>query len=239
MSEMKVIGYMPLLYGKEYLKESLSSVIDLVDKFVILYTPRASYGHGVQHQCPESEEELKEIAQEVCGDKLIWSSKRYHNEGEHRNEIYKYSDGYDIIITVDADEVVDTEEMRKAIEVAHEGEYRNYGIDGYINLWRSFDKACFDGFRPIRIINPKGEGQGEVKVTIWHFSCCQAKETMEYKYLTHGHSNELRTNWLQDFFYSGRTEDVHPVAIGLWNVVDYDKTQMPDILKKHKNYGKE
>lgn len=235
------MGYMALHYGADYLRESLLSVIDLCDCFVILYTPKPSYGFGTNAVCPETEEELRAIAQEVCGNKLVWSSKKYGSEGEHRQTIYGFTRGFDLLLAVDADEVFDTEQLRKGLEVAAVGVHRNYGISGYINLWRSFNHACYDGFLPIRVINLKNQHKemSSLPVTIWHFSCCQTKKIMEYKYLIHGHKDEIRPNWLQDFYYSDRMIDLHPVAIGIWNATEYNKELMPSYLKEHPYFNLE
>lgn len=237
----KVLGYMPLHYGADYLRESLLSVIDLCDVFVILHTPIPSYGFGTNVVCPETEEELRAIAQDVCGNKLVWSSKKYGSEGEHRKAIYGFTRGFDLLLAVDADEVFDTEQLRKGLEIAAVGVHRNYGINGYINLWRSFNHACYDGFLPIRVINLKNKHteMSSLDVTIWHFSCCQSKKIMDYKYLIHGHKDEIRSNWLQDFYYSDRMNDVHPVAIGLWNAKEYNKELMPSYLKEHPYFNLE
>ena len=32
--------------------------------------------------------------------------------------------------------------------------------------------------------------------------------------------------------------DVHPVAIGLWNPQSFEKEMLPEVLKKHPNYDK-
>ena len=242
---MRVIGYMPIHYGKEYLRESLESVIDLCDKFVILYTPSPSYSFTTPIQCPESEEELKAIADDVCGDKLTWHSKYYTGEGEHRNEIYKFAMGFDLILAVDADEVFHTEQLRKGLEIAYKGVHRNYGIKGYINLWRSFDYACYDGFLPIRVINLHNhhKDMSSLEVTIWHFSTCQSKKIMDYKYEIHGHKDELRSNWLEDIHNTWKPDnqfdDVHPVAFGIWNPIEYDKELMPKSLRNHPNFNKD
>ena len=237
---MKVIGYSPIHYGKEYLKESLLSAIDLCEQFVILYTPNPSYGYGTNVKCPDTEEELKTIAEEVCGNKLIWVSKDYHSEGDHRKEIFKYTKGYDLLLTMDADEVWNTEELKKGLEIANVGVHRNYGINGYVNLFRNFDNQCKDGFQPVRVINLRNQhkDQSTLNITIWHFGCCQAKEIMDYKYLIHGHKDELRTDWLKDFYYSDREKDLHPVAHNLWNLTPYDKYEMPKSLKEHANFNK-
>jgi len=241
----KVIGYCPLHYGKDYLRESLESVIDLCDKFVVLYTPSPSYSYGTTATCPESEEELKAIAEDVCGEKLTWHSRNYHSEGDHRNEIFKFSWGFDLLVVVDADEVFNTDELKKGLEIASKGVHRNYGIKGYINLWRSFDYACYDGFLPIRVINLNNQhpDMSSLDVTIWHFSTCQSKTIMDYKYLIHGHKEELRDNWLNDIYYAwdndNHFDDVHPVAFGLWNPTEYDKQLMPKSLRNHPNFNKE
>jgi len=46
MESVKVLGFMTLFYGKEYLRESLLSIRDHVDKMVIAYTRNPSHGFG-------------------------------------------------------------------------------------------------------------------------------------------------------------------------------------------------
>ena len=238
---MKVIGYTPLHYGKEYFKESLEAVIDLCDKYVVLYSPNPSYGYGTNAVCPDSEDELKNIAQEVCGNKLVWINKVYSNEGQHRQEVFKHAKGFDLLVTVDADEVMCTEDLKAGLEVANKGIHRNYGINGYINLWRNFDTQCKDGFQPVRVINLRNQhkDQSTLNIKIWHFGCCQGKDIMNYKYLIHGHKDELRTDWLKDFYYSDRMIDLHPVAHDLWNATPYDKELMPKSLRLHPYFNLE
>ena len=142
----KVLGYMPLHYGADYLRESLLSVIDLCDVFVILHTPIPSYGFGTNVVCPETEEELRAIAQEVCGNKLVWSSKKYGSEGEHRKAIYGFTRGFDLLLAVDADEVFEPSELDNALNYAYTNKERYYGIKGYVNFWRSFNCIRNDTF---------------------------------------------------------------------------------------------
>lgn len=237
---MKVIGYMPLHYGAEYLKESLEAILPCVERFIILYTPTPCHGTGTNVTCPDSEQKLKDIALNLS-DKIEWISDKWYQEGEQRDYIVRHTGGYDMLVTVDSDEVVDTQEMKDAILRASKREERNFGIDGYVNFWRSFNHVCIDGFRPVRIINLRNNNrlQGEEKVTIYHFGTAQSREIMEYKYLIHGHKSELRPNWLKDFYYSDRMNDLHPVSFDLWNAVPYNKKKLPEALKKHENYPKE
>ena len=241
---MRVIAYCPLHYGKEYLKESIESVIDLCEKIVVLYSPKPSYGFGTNVICPETESELYDIAFSVCGDKLIWVNKVFGNEGEHRSYIYNYTDGYDVLLAFDADEVYKTDELAVAIETVYKGDKQYYGIGGYINFWRSFSFACYDGFTPIRLINLKNElGEGVVPCTIYHFSCAQSKLIMIYKLLIHGHKDEIRPNWLQDIYLKWTPENqvfdkgLHLVAHDLWNTTPFDKNTLPDSLKAHPNFN--
>lgn len=245
MKTPKTICYVPLHYGKEYLKESLLSVIDVVDKIVIIYSETPSYGHGTSAKCPESEMDLFNIAMPICGDKLIWRKEKFCNEGEHRGFIYNFTEGYDVVLAIDADEVFKTEELKKAIQLCYEGDKRYYGIAGYLNFWRSFNYVCVDGFTPIRLTNLHNQsGEGVLPCTIYHFSCAQGSEIMNYKYKIHGHANELRLNWLHDTYFSwtpqNKTKFLHPTSVDIWGeAIPFDKNELPESLKNHPNFNKE
>lgn len=241
---MKVLGFITIHYGKEYLKESLFSVVSHVDKMVVAYSKYPSHGHGTKRECPDSEEEIYKICHEVLGDKLLWDRVEMHpNEGAHRNVRYKYAQGYDLILTIDADEVY--EGVPAALEYAYTRTERYFGIDGYINFWRSFNYACYDGFRPIRIENLSNHNQVQnhgCRLTVYHFSTCQSEPVMRYKYKVFGHASEMRANWLDAIYYAWRPDndiqDIHPVAFGLWNTVKFDKETLPSYLKEHPNFNK-
>lgn len=242
---MRVIAYMPLLYGKNYLDASLRSVINHVEKMVILYTDKPSYGFGTSIPNPDSEAELKAIAERVCGDKLIWHKATSGNEGAHRGEIYQYTEGFDVIVAVDSDEIFCEEDLAKAIIEVSKGDKRYYGIgggqgNGYINLWRNFSTCCYDYYQPIRFTNLHNEtGEGVVSCKIWHFSTAQPINVMLYKIDIHGHKDEIRKDWFDKTFLAWRpnnenlNKDLHIVAHGLWNACFYDKQQMPEYLKTH------
>ena len=242
----RTIGYMPLLYGKDYLEVSLLSVINHVEKMVVLHTNRPSYGFGTDMDNPDSVEELKAIAEKICGDKLIWHEANSGTEGDHRGEIYKYSDGYDLILAVDSDEVFCEQDLEIALVEAYNSESRYLGISGYINLWRSFNHACFDGYTPIRITNLRNEiGESVVNCKIWHFSTAQTAITTMYKLSIHGHKNEIKPEWFEQTFLlwnpnePEKQKDLHLVAIGIWNATLYDKNLMPEYLKEHKFFNHE
>lgn len=236
---------MILYYGAEYLRESLLSVRDHVDKMVIAYTGRPSHGVYCTDPCPDTEIELYNICQEVLGNKLIWHPKRegYANEGAHRDVRYTYSSGYDCILTVDADEIMVG--VEQAIEYCMTGAAQYYGINGYVNFFRSFEWVCYDGFRPIRLENLRykhGAQNLECKLTVYHFSTALSEKYMRYKYKVFGHASEIKKNYLEEVFYKWSPEnnfpDLHPVSIGLWNATPFDKTLLPEYLKQHPNYNK-
>lgn len=242
ISDIRSIAYCPILYGKEFLKQAIQSVEPFVERIIMLYTEKPSYGHGTDVDCPETEEELKAIALSASP-KVFWVKGNWGQEGEHRNEIYKYADDYDIIISFDADEVFNQEDLPKAIEFIANGDKRNYGVNGYINFWKTFDLEVKDFYRPIRFINLKNEWgtEGEVMQRIYHFSCCQSDEIMRYKYLVHGHASELKNNWLEEKYFGwnprNQLQYLHPVALDIWgDAFPFDKTTLPQSLKDHPRY---
>ncbi len=244
---MKVLGFLAIHYGREYLKESLLSVVNYVDEMVVAYTKHPSHGQRVKEVCPDTEEEIFLICKEVLGDKLIWRrSESYVNESHHRDVRYAHAQGYDLILTIDADEVFKEDEIPWALQYAFENHQRYYGIKGYINFWRSFNHCCLDGFRPIRIENLNNQNQLqnlECPLTIYHFSTAQSEPILRYKMKAFGHASEIRKNWIDEIYYAWAPEndiqDIHPVAFGLWNSIKFDKTTLPIYLKEHVNYNKE
>lgn len=241
----KVLGFMTLFYGKEYLRESLLSVRDHVDKMVIAYTDKPSHGVRCDDPCPDTMEELYTIATEVLGDKLIWDFKEdgYWYEAAHRDVRYKYSEGYDCILTVDADEIMIG--IPEAVEYAMTHEAQYYGINGYVNFFRSFEWACHDGFRPIRLERTDrktGVQDLECKLTIYHFSTALPEKYMRYKYKSFGHASEIKKDYLDEIFYKWSPDnnfgDLHPVSANIWNATWFDKRTLPDYLKAHPNYNK-
>jgi hypothetical protein len=239
----KIICYIPLHYGREYLGEAIKSVHDHVEKIIILYTKNPSFGFGTDTECPEFESELKEIAYSASN-KIEWVNIEKGTEGDHRSYIYEFVDGHDGILTIDADEVFDPIDLPLAIDNAMKSTKRYIGISGYINFWKSFNYACYDGFTPIRFTNLHNEfGEDVVSCKVYHFSTAQKIDIMEYKLLIHGHKDEIRPNWFEDVYKAWTVENnfgnLHLVSENLWNAVPYDKNQLPDLLKKHLNFNKD
>lgn len=243
---MKVISYMPIHYGREYLRESILSFIDLVDVLYIFYTSEGSMGQRSRRECPESQTELKTIAKKAAGDKLQWVdvSGKIGNEHQHRNLIFQYTNGYDLVFTSDADEVWDTDHLRKAMNQAAQSKGKNIGVEGYINLWRSFDFEVKDAFRPIRFYNlrAKANVMDVVQCRVWHFGYCQRERIMRYKFDVHGHK-EIASDYVDRKYFAwtpdSKIKYLHPASNDVWVEAErYDKRQMPNLLKEHSNYNK-
>jgi hypothetical protein len=102
---MKVIGYTALRYGADYLGYAIRSIIDQVDEHHILYATRPSHGHASDVPCPETEDQLHEIAWQAAGSKLRWHRGDWTYEGQQRNSILQFAPDADCIISVDSDEI--------------------------------------------------------------------------------------------------------------------------------------
>ncbi len=241
----RVIAYIPLFYGREYLRECIKSMEPFVEKILVVYVDHPSQGWDSKIECPESREELKAIAL-AASDKVEWHEGGHFNiEAEHRSYIYKYSQGFDLAFTLDSDEVVEPKDIEHAFKLAYESDKRYIGINNFVHFWRSFDYQCKDFYQPVRIINlrnPEGTS-GNVDMRIYHFSCAQSEKIIRYKWGVSGHSAELRPGWVDNVLFAWTPENkiklLHPVSLDIWGeAIPFDKTTLPEILKNHPNYNK-
>ena len=131
----KTLGFMAIHYAGDFFQESLISIKDHVAKVYIAYSKAPSHGFGTVAVCPDKEYELRKVAEEVLGDKLIWETYHsFHNEAEHRAMRYKHSVGYKFILTIDPDEYF--EQIAVALRYADECPHRFFGAIGYIHFWK-------------------------------------------------------------------------------------------------------
>lgn len=245
--ENKILGFLPIFYGVEYLECSLNSIKDHVDKVHVAYTRNPSHSFTTKEKCPDSEQEVFDICSRVLGEKLIWEAvNSYQHEALHRDQRYKHSNGYQIILSIDADEVF--EGVPEALEYMRNHSERYYGISGYINFWRNFNWCNRDGFKPIRgeRLDVNNHAQNlDCPMTVYHFSTCQRKEVMQFKNKIFGHAPEIRPNWFEKVYLAWSPETnlpnyLHPVSFDVWGAAEpFDKTILPVCLKNHSNFNKE
>lgn len=240
---MKVTAYYPVHYGKEYFAASIKSIDDQVDRIIALYTPNPSYGHHTSIPCPESEEELRAVA-EGASSKIKWVTlSSMGNEGQHRGKAFELAGDADVMLALDTDEVWDPTSLEKCIKETYDGQSWRRNVSGFVHFWKSFNWACYDGFVPARLFNLKRSNRIEetIEGRIYHFGYAQSDRVMNYKFEIHGHKDEIKPNWLQDTYFSWQpgNRNLHPTC-DIWGEAQpFDKQALPNILKVHPNYSRE
>lgn len=244
---MKIHSLTILHYGKDYLPYALRSVYDQVDQCHIFYTPTPSHGHQTNIPPVETKDELRAAAFAYNpGGKIRWydvENLRY--EGQHRDLALQtiIGAGADIVLVVDYDEIWPAKVLADSLEqVINHGETRNNLIN-MIHFWRSFGYACYDQGWPVRIIDTRFVSGTNYLQTgkVFHFGYAVTDRVMAYKWLIHGHKNELRPGWLDNIWPKWPpADDCHPTNDkGFWRPVPFDKTVLPEFMKGHPFYNLE
>ena len=234
---MRTVAYTALHYGKPYLESTIRSVIDAVDSYVVVYTPYPSHGHTTTMQCPDSRDDLLEIASAAAGSKLIWYEhpSPFRNEAEHRNTIFGLVPNADVILVVDSDEVWSDNQLEFLLSKARDTDARDYLAYG-IHFYRSFYKAIInDMAAPVRAIKPSGSGVRSTGACFAHFGYAVPPQYVKYKISCWGHYDELRRGWYEDIFLRNISEDCHPTnERGFWNAVTVNPWEfLPDFMRNH------
>lgn len=239
----KVVGFVALHYGKDYLGYAIRSVIDAIDELHIAYTPIGSHGYRTITPCPETRDELYAIASDAAGSKLHWHEGEWVFEGQQRDSIFQYAPDADVILVVDADEVWSETLAQSVIEsYAYDSNLHYSRLRlSMVHYWRSFYRCIVhDPAFPERVIFPKVNGKTITVSTprvIHHMGYAQRPEIIQYKQLTHGHRGEWRQdiNWFQDRFLANAQVDCHPVGSDWWSPEDVDPFALglPEFMREH------
>jgi hypothetical protein len=255
---MRTLAFCILHSGRPYLRYAIESIIDQVDKVVILYTPTPSQGFQADVRCPDGRDNLRDLAFRSAKknkSKLEWVDGAWPNESEHVNAIWPYSKGYDWVWRFDADEVSPPGMVAEMIRQAQDTTDMLFRVP-FVHFWRSFSRVCRDGSHPFRLFRMKvvaptlggqvylrAEGTLDSKGGQWevlHFGYAQPTRYITYKMQVSGHRPEWRTDWFKDRWLANAQADVHPVIYPThWMPEDYDKSKLPDVLKKHPYWGME
>jgi len=241
---MKVVAYSKLHYGTEYLASAIRSVIDRIDEYWCLYTPVGSYGYTTARPCPDSVQDLYNIAQRASGAKFNWYAGRpgeWTNEGAHGDTIRRLAPDADVYVTLDHDEIWADGLLAAAIDYAVSENAYTVRLP-MVHLWRSFWRGmAHDPAFPERVKYVHGERSTDVTLhergRIFHFGYAQRAEIVEYKQWVHGHRGEWRRDdWFNTKFAPNAQDDVHPVNLdGWWNAepVDPFALGLPEWMREH------
>lgn len=245
---MKVYAYIPLHYGSEYLYYSIKSFEPLVEKIIILYSKYPSFGSNTTLRNPDNEDQLKEIAYSASN-KIEWVRVTEKQEGLHRGIHRRYFNECDIMFTSDADEVWWTDKLEEAIKVVSDDkQHKSFGVQGKVDLWRSFNWQMIDWFAPVRFTKNRGQGQRNIDCPYLHFGYAQTMPVIEYKMSIHGHMGDIRSvhgspdKYLEKIrnWKPGQENYFHPASKDIWEKAEpYDKQKMPDLMKGHPFYDLE
>ena len=236
---MKVVASYILHYGKEWLLWSMRSVAQLVDGVYVFYTPVPSHGHSTNLKCPDSREELYDIARLF---NAHWHDGTYANESAHRDFAVNtcFADGADMVLVVDADEVWDPDLLSQVLTAARDSRARVCRVNAS-HLWRSVNWICYDEAMPARIVKRDGSGEYYInsKPGFWHFGYAQSVKTVRYKMSIHGHKNELRPGWFGKKFVSWRPGigDVHPTNENFWHPIPFDRQVLFGLIGDNPYYN--
>lgn len=247
---MKVVAFTALHYGKPYLKWAMRSVLDYVDEYVVVYSDVGSHGHRTKVPPPDRPESLYEIARQTAGDKLLWYSGRFDYEGQQRDKVFDLVPDADMVIVVDSDEIWSPHAIEwvygYAADIILRKDIRQFRMP-MIHYWRSFHRAVLhDPAYPVRVICPKAnEGAQTLPMhdfPINHMGYAIPSDLMRYKWLVHGHKNELRQDidWFQERWDANAQRDCHPVGSEYWNPETVNPLDtMPEWMQEHPYFGLE
>lgn len=241
---IKTLAYIPLHYGSPYLDAVIRSIDPHVEKILILYTSRPSYGQNRGLKNPDTMQQLYDIAHNAS-DKIQWVQiPPMGQENQHRQMVFNYASEYDLIMAVDSDEIFDdVEEMKKAA-MATNCQTVNVGGDRWYHFWRSFNECNRDGFYPTRFHVVKGKNEATIIHVgkIYHMGYALPENMTQYKISVHGHKDILNT-WINEKWINyerGVTKFLHPDSQTVWiETESFDKTTLPQILKDHPYYNLE
>lgn len=220
---MMRIAYTALHYGSPYLAAAIRSVIDIVDKYYVLYVAQGSHGTRNTMRLPESDTRiaLQKIAHEAAGNKLLWVDGDWQHEGQQRDAIHEICPEADAILVLDYDEIwADGLAYDVINNYALPSDRQKFRVP-MVHFWRSFRRCVLhDPAYPIRIITKDGEGEatasGERKIA--HMGYAIPDWLLRYKMSIHGHKGELRQDgWYANRWMANEQRDCHPVGSEFWN----------------------
>lgn len=249
---MKIHSLTIVHYGSVYLSYALRSVNPVVERSFIFYTPHPSHGHRIDAPPIESREQIMASIPADEWDKLTWiDTDNFWYEGHQRDYALSVAgENADLVLVVDYDEVWPAETLTAVINhVWRENKTRQWLLN-LSHLWRSFNYIIRDDAWPVRIFDLRHDS-GLAYVPrelgpVYHFGYAVSDEVMKYKWLCHGHKDELRPDWFETKWAAWPpVDDCHPTngrktdGTGWWNPEPFDRQELPEVLHSHPYFDRE
>lgn len=231
------VAYYAIHYGKEYLAWSVRSVQNAVDKIIMVYSPKPSFGFEAPIPNPDTEDELRAQAHRFATKPIVWHSGTWPSECQHREHglALARDEGANTVLVVDSDEIWDPDTAKRCLDIVETENRAGRWMVHFSNFFRSWRYMVHDQFTPIRIVDLRHPLNidaylDEQEHRIFHFGYAQCEAIMRYKWTIHGHQAELRKGWLDRFMgWQPGDRDLHPCVNNLWPQAE---PTPPEILAK-------
>lgn len=229
-----------LHYGAPYLDAVIRSTEGFAERHWVVYAEQHNFPGAPTMPCPDTRDQLYEIARIAGGDRLRWLD----HPAPGVDVVLREHAEIDLMLELDSDEVLHQDlaaHIRKAFLEGHLI-HRRYRLP-MVHHWRSFRYACSDAQWPIRLYLPYAEADDVVFYDrtnpgryIHHFGYVQPRAYMDYKWMLSIHKDELRPEWFAEIYdcFPERLTDLHPVSNnGFWNAEQFPDGDLPAALINH------
>lgn len=235
---MSILALTRLHYGADYLDAVIRSTEGFAEKHVVVYTERPNFPGSPPMPCPDTRDQLLNIAQQAAGKRLHWIEGKIPAVAV----AFDHYDDIDLLLELDADEILHQDLGQHILQSWQDGKLdtRRYRLP-MIHHWRAFKYGCTDAQWPVRLYMPNARiddiGWYERTGTyIHHFGYTRSEVDMRYKWELSIHKDELRPEWWDDIWhaYPDRLTDLHPTNNnGFWNAEPFEDGLLPAALINH------
>lgn len=228
-----------LHYGAPYLDACIRSTEGLAEKHWVVYAERHNFPGNPTIPCPDTRDQLLEIAQRAGGDRLMWID----HPAPGVDVVLRDHPEIDLMIELDSDEIAHQD---LAVDIKRRMEsgdlmFQKYRLP-FVHHWRSFRYACTDAQWPVRLYLQHAQvaetvfyPMPEPARYVHHFGYVLPRVYMDYKWMLSIHRPELRPEWFEEIYarFPERLTDLHPVSHELWNAQPFADGDLPAVLINH------
>ena len=227
--QIKVLGFMPLHFGSEMLKESILKVLPYVDEFLILYSPLPSFGNALE-PLPESEsmQNLYNICDSLGSKKIVWTRINACRKETHINYAHQYATKdkvgfvpFDVSLQVHSNELwsCDVEEV---ISKAYNGNFRQFSLNRKMFFKTETVPTNDSSSRVYSYNNYLDFPPGEIDEEITDYSYACSAELMKYKLSINcplGYFDRWNNYKKKDWYATHKkdTPGLHPNNPNIWH----------------------